>query len=105
MMRFAVAAAATLSLLAACSSIDRANLTEFQPMGDGTFRYEAAAASIGRDPSDPIAEAERMRWLETYLADNTLCPAGYEITDRTAVLTQQGLLGDGYRIYYTGTCK
>lgn len=101
MMRFAAAAAA-LSL-AACASQDRAALTEFEPLEAGAFRYEATSGPAY--PLDsPTAEAERIRWLERYLADNALCPDGYQITERKVVLTDQVLFGDIHRIYYSGAC-
>lgn len=102
MMRFAAAAAA-LSL-SACAAVDRPAMTEFEPLENGRFRYEAATDAVY--PADsPTAEAERMRWLEQYLADNAVCQDGYEITERKLVLVREALLGDVHRIYYSGTCK
>lgn len=45
-----------------------------------------------------------MAMLNAYLADNGLCPAGYRITSRNAVVTVQGALGTGYEVTYTGEC-
>ena len=103
MMRWWVTAAAALGL-AACASVDRPAMTEFEPLGESEFRYEATA-DVVYPAESATAEAERMSWLETYLADNSLCPSGYEITERKPVLVQQAALGDVHRIYYTGTCR
>lgn len=69
--------------------------TSFKPKGDGTYEY-VGFAGLGMRPEDPKAEATRLSWLEEYLADNHLCPSGYEIKSREAV---------EYRVYYTVACK
>lgn len=90
--------------LAACAGVERANLTEFEPLGDGHFRYEAAADSISYPPESQAAEAKRMEWLEGYLADNSYCPDGYLISSREVVLKHEALIGTGYQIFYRGEC-
>jgi hypothetical protein len=68
------------------------------------FRYSARTGSLARTESSKEAEAERIAWLEQYLAENKYCPSGYIITERKPVVIGD-LMGPLYRIYYTGLCK
>lgn len=101
MRRFAVLA---FIGLAACDfeAVDRASITDFTITPTG-FTY-SAPADMTRPLDTPEGEANRMAMLNAYLADNGLCPAGYRITSRNAVVTVQGALGTGYEVTYTGEC-
>lgn len=103
MIRKSCAALMALGL-AACASMDRSALTEFEPLEGDRFRYEVSADTIRYPLEDPDAEATRMTWLESYLADNGLCSGGYEILDRKAVIIQDSALARSWRVYYTGAC-
>ncbi len=95
-----------VTVLAGCSSYDRIQGTTFEPIGTGEFRFVAFADSIY--PLDsPGGERERMLWLEQYLADNKLCPAGYTVTERKPVILTVSPIGLGntYRVFYRGRCK
>ena len=93
--------------LAGCATIDRPAMTKFEPTGtaDGarTFKYTARADVIYRH-DDPNAEAERMRWLDLYMAENRFCPMGYSIISRDAIAIDVGL-ATVHDIYYHGRCK
>ena len=93
-----------LLFLCACSAIDRLDHTEFKPIGQSAFEYKAIADVLYPEDSES-AEAKRHQWLERYLADNGLCPNGYEITQRRAVHRFRGLLGTIVDIFYVGRCK
>ncbi len=99
-----LATVAVLFSLCACSAMDRLAMTEFKPIDDSTFEYKAAADAAYPEDSES-AEAKRHQWLERYLADNGLCPNGYEITQRRAVHRFRGLLGSLVDIFYVGRCK
>lgn len=74
-------------------------MTQFEPVGETAFRYEAKADLIY--PLDSAgAEADRIAWLEQYLRDNGVCPGGYRIADRRSVLVR----GPIHQIYYDGVC-
>lgn len=94
---------ASLLVFTACAAVDRPTMSEFEPMGDSSFRFQAKADAIYPEAS-PAAESERMRWLQTYLDNNGLCRSGYELTDRKVVLVSEALLGDLKTIYYQGRC-
>lgn len=53
--------------------------------------------------SSAKAEAIRIEWLETYLADTAVCPDGYIITARKAVPINA--FGTVHKIYYEGECE
>ncbi|MGE0256922.1 MAG: hypothetical protein AB7N54_20260 [Alphaproteobacteria bacterium] len=95
---------AAFGILAGCAAVDRQEMSEFEPLEGGKFRYEVVADVVYPAGSDS-AETERMAWLATWLEGNKLCPAGYEITERKPVLIREALLGPVHRIYYTGHCK
>ncbi|OSQ34370.1 hypothetical protein, partial [Thalassospira sp. MCCC 1A01428] len=87
-----------VSLLAACSTEDRLRGTEFEPYADGTFRYRA-------DVYYPYDDADRIKWLETSLKENSYCPNGYEITDKKEVVRANiGVFGDAKSVIFYGKC-
>jgi hypothetical protein len=91
-------------ILGGCATMDRPAMSSFEPLAGDKFRYVAKTDSMVYREDSPEAEAERMRWLQTYLTDNKLCPAGYAISDRKPVLTSD-VIGRTYTIFYTGRCK
>lgn len=95
--------AVTMANLAACAAVDRPAMTEFEPLEGDSFRFEADADVI-YPAASPTAEEERMRWLRTWLDNNSMCADGYRITERKVVLTSEALLGEVNRIYYRGEC-
>lgn len=84
--------------------MDRPAMSHFEPMAQDTFRFVAKTDAIAYREDSPDAEAERMRWLQTYLTDNKLCPAGYSITDRKPVVTTD-TFARTHTIFYSGRCK
>lgn len=91
-------------LCAACATVDRPQMSDFAPTADGGFRFTARADLVFYREDSASAEAERIRWLETWLADNGLCRAGYEITSRRPVV-RSDILGRVFDIHYTGRCR
>ena len=72
-----------LLLLTACSTVDRVDQTEFQPVGENEFAF-LARASIGHPPgADTAAESERLEWIGSDLARNGMCPQGWVLVERT----------------------
>lgn len=86
-----------------CAPYDMEVQSQFRPGPNGTFTYKNVADAIYPD-EDPQAERDRMVRLEKYLADNGLCPAGYVITSRQAVVRKEGLIGTIKDIHYEGRC-
>lgn len=94
-MRFSVMIA-ILGLIG-CTA-DRVALTEFVPT-DAGFEYKAYANAIYPVDGEQ-AEAMRIEWLEKYLEDNSVCDAGYTITERMPVRRSTTM----WRIHYEGIC-
>lgn len=46
-----------------------------------------------------------MEVLAEWLRLNSMCPAGYEITGKRAVVDSEGVFGKRGPIYYQGRCK
>lgn len=85
--------------LVGCATVDRTLLTQMEPQPGG-FRY-IAKTDIFHKVGDPDAEKQRIEWMEQYIRDNRLCPAGYDITDRNAIEVNSNIS----TIYYTGRCR
>ena len=94
-----------VALASACASVDRLQMSSFEPMPGQEFRFVADSASLQYPTDSAEGEAVRRAWLEKYLADNGLCPRGYEIVERKPVVTQQTAFGPAHRIFYRGRCK
>jgi hypothetical protein len=98
---------AALAALAGCIS-ERANMSRFEPYdndaGRQMFRLQADTASLMHPEASPDAEAMRIRWIEEYLRLNKLCPQGYVILDRQAVVRAETWAGPSHTITYTGAC-
>jgi hypothetical protein len=78
--------------------------TALEPTGPGTYKFNAAASTIDHPADDPSAEAERLALLKDAMVSNNLCPSGYTITDRQALLGGKGLIADAWRITYIVRC-
>jgi hypothetical protein len=93
-------------LLTACSTVDRVDQTEFQPVGESEF-VVLARASIGHPPSaDTTAESERLEWIGSDLARNGMCPHGWVLVERTPLRRgREAFLGYPVNeILYRGRC-
>jgi hypothetical protein len=93
-------------LLTACSTVDRIDQTEFQPVGDNEFVF-LARASIAYSPSvGSAAESERLEWIGSDLARNGMCPHGWFLVGRTPLRRgREALLGYPVNeIQYRGRC-
>jgi hypothetical protein len=94
------------ALLTACSTVDRIDQTEFQPVGDNEFVF-LARASIAYSPSaGSAAESERLEWIGSDLARNGMCPHGWFLVERTPLRRgREALLGYPVNeIQYRGRC-
>jgi hypothetical protein len=93
-------------LLTACSTVDRIDQTEFQPVGDNEFVF-LARASIAYSPgAGSAAESERLEWIGSDLARNGMCPHGWLLVERTPLRRgREALLGYPVNeIQYRGRC-
>jgi len=95
---------ALILLLGGCETLDRQELTTFEPLKNNRFRYEAKAGPVYR-PDTAAGERTRISWLQQYLTDNKLCPNGFTIEQRKVVLVRRAALADLYNIIYYGKCK
>lgn len=91
-----------LFTLFGCASFDRVAVTKLEPLrteaGSQVFKFTAFADAAYPLKSED-AERTRIDWLETWLKDNGYGP-NYEVISRVPVLTNRGLLGDVYDIFY-----
>lgn len=95
-----------LLLFTACSTVDRVDQTEFQPVGENEFVF-LARASIGHPPgADTAAESERLEWIGSDLARNGMCPQGWVLVERTSLRRgREPLLGYPVNeVFYRGHC-
>ncbi len=98
-------ALAPIAALAGCTGLDRSELARFYPVAPGEFEYWAATDLFYGARDDGLAEGERLRWLGTFVSRYALCPNGYEVTSRQAVVRYQSPLGYPVDdIVYRGRC-
>lgn len=95
---------ALLACTSGCANFDRISATSFEPLnnckeGYQCFKYISYADAVFPE-GDEKAEKYRLEMLRIWLKNNGLEYAKYKITSRKAVLTNHGLLGDVYKIYY-----
>lgn len=98
-MRILLAVTAALLAGACVPALDRAQATDFRPTGNDTFSFRAPIAL--QYPDTPGGEADRMEMLKGWMANNSMCSHGYEITSRQ-VVNRSAVLGD---VHYLGKCK
>lgn len=104
--RIAIVMAALLGLSGCVIDLDRGAITEFEPTSSTSFKFRSDAYALAFGVNDPKSESTRLRWLEIYLKDNSMCPKGYTITSRKPVYVMNSPLGgDTYKVYYVGRCK
>jgi hypothetical protein len=98
--------AALASPLIGCTGLDRAELSEFRPIPPDAFRFTAATNFFYVPAASGWAEAERVRWLETYLVLHDMCRAGYEVTSRQPDTLCESPVGyPSEMIVYEGRCR
>ena len=91
-------------IIAGCESRDRPVLTEFVPESDGTFMFQASTG-LTYPLNSEDAEATRLRWLDQYIRENSVCSGGeYEVTERTPIFVASAWFEDNYRVIYRGRC-
>ena len=100
-MRGVIIAVLVAISVAACASAERRSNSDFRFSGES---FEMRAGAPRGLEGDARAEAIRIDWLEHYLSLNGLCPNGYTITNRTAVLISD-FLGESHNIFYEGRCR
>ena len=66
-----------------------------------SFTFSSQAEAVGHDPKDLAAEAARIDDLERHLRANQMCPKGYTITARRAIIQT----GEKDQVDYQGRCK
>ncbi|WP_339774223.1 hypothetical protein [uncultured Thalassospira sp.] len=91
-------AVAIIASLAGCTTYDRARASNFEPLPDGKFRFQA-------DKLYPYTDQDLIGWLETSLKENNYCPSGYEITDKKEVVRAETMLGTAKSQIFYGRCK
>lgn len=92
--------ALTFAALTGCAaSLDRQVMSSLEPTHEDStyrhFKFKATANVAHRD------EQTRIDWLESWLSDNGLLGAKYEITTRQEVVKASSLFGPVLDIYYT----
>lgn len=99
-----VCLACLLSLVSACASFDRGNLSRLDPLKvEDNVRYFkfTAVSPVGYSHEQSSDDEElRKKWLEWHLANNDLSTSHYEIVSREVIVTGDALLGKSYRIFY-----
>jgi hypothetical protein len=97
--------AAVLGVLG-CAGLERAEVSSFYPRGFDAFEFRAATNFFYGPEPDSWAEEVRLQWLANDIENYAMCPRGYEVTSRQAILRYESPLaypvGD---IEYRGRCK
>lgn len=104
-MRQIIVAALVALPLAGCLTPDRQDRnagTRFRINPDRTWTYETDTYTDGDLKGAPVGRED---WLRSWLADNSLCPNGYQIVDVQGVRAGVSLVGPLYRATYTGRCR
>jgi hypothetical protein len=100
------AALALMAALAGCTGLDRSELSRFYPVASDEFEYLATTNLFYAARDDGWAEGERLHWLGTFVSRYGLCPKGYEIESRRAIVRYQSPLGYPVDdIVYRGHCR
>jgi hypothetical protein len=89
-----------------CTGLDRAERSQFYQTSPFEFEYRTTT-DFFRDPA-PVswAESERLNWLDAFLDRYAMCPSGYELVSRRAVVRYQAPLGYPVDdIVYRGRCR
>jgi len=101
MIRLIVALTA-IAAASACARDLRTNGV-LEPVEAG-FRWRTYADATFPE-SSAKAEKARLGELANTLAQNNACPGGYTVTNRQATKKQDGILGDGYDVFYDIRCR
>ncbi|MEI6317400.1 MAG: hypothetical protein WCS09_02720 [Pseudomonadota bacterium] len=84
--------------------MDKPQMTSFEHASGGQFRLAVRGTSV-QYALDEAGERQRIEWLEEYLAINKVCPAGYQVTDRT-VVNRGSVIGiQHHEVVYRGACR
>jgi hypothetical protein len=103
-MRWVAMAAALAVILTGCADSTKARTTDFTPISSTEFQYRSLADSWQHKTDDPAEETTRLGYLQKYLADASMCPSGYDISDRKVVYKDTEMGIDFYDIHYRGRC-
>ena len=101
-----LAGLALLLAVVGCTGLDRAERSQFYRTSPFEFEYRTTT-DLFRDPT-PVswAESERLNWLDAFLERYAMCPSGYELVSRQAVVRYQAPLGFPVDdIVYRGHCR
>lgn len=91
-------------MVAGCAGADRRMSSDFMMTSPTQFLMTASAA-VNKPESSEKYEQERLDWIELYVAENGICPDGYDISFRNAVTNGRKLLGETHTVSYTGECR
>jgi len=97
---------AVATLLAGCTDLDRAELSEFRLTGPYAFEFRATTNLSYPADSGGWAEGQRLRWLADHIDAYAVCPRGYMILSRRPVFQYSSPLGNPVDvIVYRGFCR
>jgi hypothetical protein len=96
---------ALLSATSGCAGIDGSELAEFRPLPPDGFEMWATTTFFYHPGVYTWAENRRLRWIESYVHLNGLCPNGYQLSSRKVTFEFQSPLGYPVdEIVYRGHC-
>lgn len=98
-----IALTLALGLLAACETTPQdTGVDQQSPQQDlgATFGFSIRADALGPSAADPIEEAARLKELERQLRGNRMCPNGYVVISRRAIIQ----IGEKDQVEYQGRC-
>jgi hypothetical protein len=74
----------------------------YRPLGRDHFEF-VFRTSVETPEWSPRAEADRRTLIDWYVKDNKVCPSGYVVDHRAAVLVYPPL--QEYDVFYRGRCR
>lgn len=90
-----------LAFLGGCEHSNRIGRTQFEPMGDGSYRFSVSESSL----LPYTEEGNYLSWLDRYVRDNGLCASGYDVGKPQTITIDDSLSEKMSRRYYFVRCK
>lgn len=96
---------ALLSTTSGCAGINASELADFRPLPPDSFEMQTTTTLFYHPGIYTWGESQRLRWIQSYVRLNGLCPSGYQLSSRRVSFEYQSPLGYPVdEIVYRGHC-